>query len=65
MDEVFSFIGLPQSDIDNLEARNTRAYESMGEGVRRRLDDFYAPYNEMLSALLQEVTGRPLDTENW
>lgn len=65
MDNVFHFIGLPQSDVENLAACNTRAYEKMGKDVQDKLDAFYAPYNEMLSSLLEEYTGQSLDRSNW
>jgi hypothetical protein len=65
MDGVFQFIGLPQSDIENLDACNTRAYAKMGPGVQAKLDAFYAPYNAMLSALLEEFTGDALDMSVW
>lgn len=65
MNEVFGFIGLPPSDLENLEARNTRAYEGMSETAKEKLNDFYAPYNEMLSELLLQLTGKPLDVANW
>ena len=65
MDDVFEFIGLPQNDVENLEARNTRAYDVMSDYARAKLDAFYAPYNDMLSKLLEETTGKPLKISNW
>lgn len=56
MNEVFSFLGLPPSDIEDAEAKNSRSYPPMDDEVRKRLEDFYRPYN----ARLYKRLGRKL-----
>ena len=52
IEKVLSFIGIPPHDIDDLEPKNTRNYEPMSETTRRRLEQFYEPYNQRLWKLL-------------
>jgi hypothetical protein len=65
MDGIFSFVGLPPNDVQDLAAKNTRDYTPMGDAVRAKLQAFYAPYNAMLSDLLLKRTGCPLDISKW
>ncbi|CAE7566896.1 kil1 [Symbiodinium microadriaticum] len=53
---VFSFIGLPTSELTDFEAKNTRTYPDVEPEVKQRLADFYRPYNERL----YELIGRDL-----
>ncbi len=52
LDEVFRFIGIPPIDVTDLDPKNTRNYSSLGEATRERLQNFYAPHNEMLFEML-------------
>ncbi len=52
LDEVFAFVGVPPIDISDLEPKNTRSYSSLSAETRTRLEEFYAPFNERLFALL-------------
>lgn len=65
MDGIFSFVGLPPNDVEDLAAKNTRDYTPMGDAVRAKLQAFYAPYNSMLSDMLVKRTGHPLDMSKW
>ena len=60
MGEVFSFLGLPPSEISDLSAKNTRQYsEEMSATAAKKLEEFYAPFNERLFDFL----GRTI--EDW
>lgn len=52
MDKVFSFIGIPPHDIEDLEPKNSRDYQPMNEVTRQKLISFYEPYNQRLWKLL-------------
>jgi len=52
MDQVFSFVGLPQAPLLDPRPLNTRAYKPMALGVQGQLQAFFAPYNRRLEALL-------------
>jgi hypothetical protein len=52
LDGVFSYLDLPPHDTLDLEAKNTRKYESMPADCRALLDAFYAPHNAKLFAML-------------
>lgn len=54
MAKVYAFVGLPPHEIEDIEAKNTRAYEPMETALREELQTFYAPYNERLRAMLGE-----------
>ena len=56
MDKVFSFIGVPPHEIEDLDAKNTRNYISnpMTLEVKERLRAFYEPFNKKLCELLQK-----------
>ncbi|CAN0426644.1 unnamed protein product [Ectocarpus sp. 8 AP-2014] len=53
MDGVFEHVGLPPSPVEDKAPKNHRDYPPMDEGVRRRLRDFYAPYDAALRQLLR------------
>ncbi|CAN0115343.1 unnamed protein product [Ectocarpus sp. 13 AM-2016] len=53
MDDVFEYVGLPPSPVEDKAPKNHRDYTPMDEGVRRRLRDFYAPYDGALRQLLR------------
>mmetsp|Transcript_5624 Transcript_5624/g.9246 ORF Transcript_5624/g.9246 Transcript_5624/m.9246 type:complete len:174 (-) Transcript_5624:857-1378(-) len=57
MEDVFAYLGLPVHDIEDLGAKNTRAYDRMRPECRTLLEEFYAPFNEALWELL----GRKLE----
>jgi len=52
LNRVFEFISLPPSDLEDLGAKNTREYVPMDPEIKRKLEEFYEPYNERLFALL-------------
>jgi hypothetical protein len=49
---VYSFIDLPPHDIEDVEPKNTRAYDPLDQDVRVLLQQFYEPYNQRLFELL-------------
>ena len=49
---VFEFLGLPSHDIIDTQAKNTRKYEALDEGMKARLAAFYAPFNRKLFEML-------------
>jgi len=57
VNEVFEFIHLPPSDIDDIEAKNTRKYDPMSVEVKAKLTAFYQPYNERLYQLIGRNYG--------
>ncbi|CAM9242641.1 unnamed protein product [Pylaiella littoralis] len=52
MDGVFEHVGLPPSPVEDKAPKNHRDYPPMDEDVRRRMRDFYAPYDGALQRLL-------------
>jgi len=52
--ETLRFLGLPEHALENVTARNARAYDAMPAATRARLDDHFAPDN----ARLAELVGR-------
>jgi hypothetical protein len=54
LDNVFTFVGLPPSPIEDFDAKNTRNYDKISLPCRERLEDFYRPYNERLFTLLEK-----------
>ncbi|CAM9888508.1 unnamed protein product [Ectocarpus sp. 4 AP-2014] len=53
MEDVFEHVGLPPSPVEDKAPKNHRDYPPMDEGIRRRLRDFYAPYDAALRQLLR------------
>ena len=49
---MFDFLGLPPHDIIDTQAKNTRKYEALDEGMKARLAAFYAPFNRKLFEML-------------
>ena len=54
---VYSFLGLPLHDLEDVEPKNRRNYDPIDSKIRRTLEEFYEPYN----ARLFEILGRKLD----
>lgn len=52
MDKVFSFVGIPPHDLDDIDAKNSRTYSGMSDEARATLTAFYEPFNKRLSQLL-------------
>jgi hypothetical protein len=59
--QVFDFLGLPPHRIVDCSAKNTRRYDPLSPETRKRLDGFFAPFNEQLAHLL----GRDDIKEKW
>jgi hypothetical protein len=61
MERVFAFVGLPAHDLveGDVAPRNSRPYPPLGAETKRRLDDFYAPFNEKMMHILNT------DKLNW
>eukprot|EP01041_Mallomonas_annulata_P003704 gene3704-7366_t len=55
MTDVYGFLGLRPHDIEDVSAKNTRAYEPMSTEGRERLTAFYEPYNNKLWEMLGRV----------
>jgi hypothetical protein len=53
VEKVLSFIGIPPHDIEDLEPKNSRSYDTMSDASRQRLIAFYEPYNQRLWKLLK------------
>lgn len=51
MTRVFSFLGLPQPDHIDYEARNVGSYAEKDAEVRHMLRDFYRPHNDHLNSI--------------
>ena len=64
MDEVYRFVGLPEHDLQEheVEAKNTREYPAMSVSARKRLEEFYEPFNQRLYKL---VGWQQTDNVNW
>lgn len=54
MDDVYAHVGLPPHDVEDDGAKNTRAYGGLSEKTRKRLERFFAPYNDLLRDMLGE-----------
>ena len=65
MNDVYEHIGLPPNDLEDFAAHHTRSYETIDPHIKEKLDSFFAPYNQQLSLLLQDVTNTPLDETDW
>lgn len=52
MDGVFEHVGLPPSPVQDKAPKNRRDYPPMGDAIRQRLRDLYAPYDDTLRRLL-------------
>ena len=53
MQEVYSFIGLPPHELEDIEPKNSRMYEPMDPHIRSILEKFYEPYNNRLFEMLE------------
>jgi hypothetical protein len=56
-DVVCQFLGLNPLPLDSFERHNYIPISPMGAGVRRELEDFYAPHNEQLYAMVGRDYG--------
>jgi hypothetical protein len=53
MDKVFSFLGLPPMDVEDLAPKNVRPHgQKMSEETKSLLEGFYRPYNQELFKFL-------------
>lgn len=50
--EVQGFLGIPETTIESYEKYNYAEYTEMGDELRKRLNDFYRPYNDELNEML-------------
>lgn len=50
--QVIQFLGLPDVQIRDFHARNTRSYSRMNPRIRKYLIDYFAPYNQKLYELV-------------
>ena len=53
LNTVFKFLEINNENIENLAHISARKYPKMNEVTRKRLIDFYKPYNKKLNELLQ------------
>ncbi|WP_164525487.1 sulfotransferase domain-containing protein [Siminovitchia acidinfaciens] len=54
MDEIFKFLGLPRYKLNVYDHHNAGSYSKMNSETRKKLVDYYKPYNEELYQLLGE-----------
>jgi hypothetical protein len=54
MDKVFEHIGIPPSELPDVDAKNTRNYTPMSEEATQMLNEFYEPFNKRLFSLVQK-----------
>jgi len=52
MNKIFQFLNLPEYEIPNIEKVNVSKYSKMNYETRKRLVDFFKPYNEQLYEFL-------------
>jgi hypothetical protein len=52
VDRAFKHIGLPGYNVQDEGAKNSRAYDGMGEDTREKLKEFYTRWDEKLFELL-------------
>jgi len=59
LSQVLNFLGLPPTDRSSFRTYNEGEYEPLGSNLRSELVDFYTPYNDELSKLLN------MDLRDW
>ncbi|NEP43496.1 MAG: sulfotransferase family 2 domain-containing protein, partial [Okeania sp. SIO2H7] len=52
MKEVFNFLELPDYKLKNYKKLNSGSYDDISESLRRKLSDFFRPYNQELEDYL-------------
>ena len=57
--QVFNFLGLPDYKLKEYKKYNSGSYSDIRESTRKRLRDYYQPYNQQL----EEYLGRKFDWE--
>ena len=53
MNEIFGFLNLPPAEIKNLEKKNVAEYTPMKVETRKKLMEFFLPYNDKLYDMLK------------
>jgi hypothetical protein len=51
-DQVLDFLGLPNFELNSFKAHRMRKYSAIGEETRKKLADYFKPYNKQLYQLL-------------
>ena len=54
MNDIFQFLTLPKFDIPNTEKVNVSKYSKMNPEMRKKLIEFFKPFNEELYELLNQ-----------